>query len=166
MSGLSDPEIPPADFRAALGSFAAGVTVVTTRAPDGTLAGLTATSFTSVSLDPPLCLVCVARTADAHALLARADRFGVSLLAADQREISARFATHGADKFAGVAWAAGAATGVPLLEGAIATLECRVESRVPAGDHDLLVGRIQRVESRGGEPLLYLRGRYGTFQPA
>ncbi|MBM4363418.1 MAG: flavin reductase family protein [Deltaproteobacteria bacterium] len=166
MSGAPDPEVPAAEFRAALGSFAAGVTVVTSRAPDGALAGLTATSFTSVSLDPPLCLVCVARTADAHAVLARADHFGVSLLAADQRELSARFATHGADKFAGVAWGPGPATGVPLLGGAIATLECRVESRVAAGDHDVLIGRIQRVETRGGEPLLYLRGRYGTFQPA
>jgi flavin reductase (DIM6/NTAB) family NADH-FMN oxidoreductase RutF len=153
------------DFRAAMGSFAAGVTIITTRDDAGRSFGLTATAFASVSRDPPLCVICVAHTAEAHPVLVASRRFAVNFLAATQEGLSARFATHGLDKFDGVLHHAGPLTGCALVEGAMASIECTVHAQHPAGDHDLFLGEIRSVTVSGDSPLVYFRGRYCDVLP-
>lgn len=148
------------DFKAAMASFGSGVVVVTTVDPGGVPFGFTATSFASVSKDPPLCLVCPGHAAEALPTLRAVRRFAVNILSRSQEAVSARFATHGIDKFAGVAFHPGSATGCPLLEGALVTLECDTETSLVAGDHDVFIGRILAIELGSGDPLLYFRGRY------
>ncbi|MBI5506772.1 MAG: flavin reductase family protein [Deltaproteobacteria bacterium] len=150
-------------FRKIIGNFATGVTVVTT-ANDGFLHGLTANSVTSVSLDPLLLLVCVDKKAHAHTELERCSHFGVSILGADQVEVSNLFARPGEPEqgsLRGAAWHYGPG-GTPLLDGALAWLECRLAERLAGGDHTIFIG-----EATGGEvtrpqapPLLYFRGGY------
>jgi flavin reductase (DIM6/NTAB) family NADH-FMN oxidoreductase RutF len=151
--------IDAALFRHVLGSFAAGVTVVTTRGVDGKPYGLTATAFTSVSLSPPLALVCVDKQAETYPHFAASAIFAVNFLAADQRELSQRFAVSGGDKFAGVAWRPGQ-LGAPLLEGTIGHIECRMLHTYDGGDHTIYVGEIEAAQARDGVPLLYFRGAY------
>src|SRR5689334_5233015 len=112
--------VTAAEFKAAMSSFGAGVTVVTTRDPSGAPAGLTVTAFSSVSKTPPLCLVCIGHEADAYPVMKTAKTFAVNLLASTQAAIATRFATHGIDKFAGVGVHPGPALGCPLLDGTIA----------------------------------------------
>jgi flavin reductase (DIM6/NTAB) family NADH-FMN oxidoreductase RutF len=149
-------------FRAVMGCFATGVTVITT-AVDGRLHGLTANAVTSVSLDPLLVLVCVDKKANAHAELERASSFGVNILSNGQQDVSKLFATSGPPEPArlrGVAFDFGT-TGVPLIRGTIATLECTVESRLPGGDHTIVVGcAVAGRVSDDSDPLLYFRGKY------
>jgi flavin reductase (DIM6/NTAB) family NADH-FMN oxidoreductase RutF len=151
--------VTTADFRAALRQFPTGVTVVTTREPDGRPTGLTANAFTSVSLDPPLVLVCVDRTATAHPALVTSGWFAVNVLGKGQERLSRRFATSGEDKFAGVASHQGRA-GLPLLDGVVASLECRVVHRYDGGDHTIFVGQVEHASVNGGEPLVYHGGSY------
>lgn len=147
-------------FRAVMGSFAAGVTLVTTTDSAGARWGLTATAFSSLSLDPPLCLVCLdKRTASLPAFLERRG-FAVNILGAGHEELSNRFASRTEDKFALGAWSAGEATGAPVLAGAIASMECGVADVHEGGDHLILVGALQRVTIAEGDPLLYFRGGY------
>jgi flavin reductase (DIM6/NTAB) family NADH-FMN oxidoreductase RutF len=146
--------VDPADFRRALGQFAAGVTVVTTRDGQGRSLGLTVSAFASVSLEPPLVLVCVDHRSEAHAGFRQAGLFGVSILAEGQEEVSRRFAGGGATKFTGLELPRGS-TGVPLIPGALAYLECRVSATHAAGDHTIYVGEVLSVEVRPGRPLLY-----------
>jgi len=146
--------VDPADFRRALGQFAASVTVVTTRDAQGRSLGLTVTAFASVSLEPPLVLVCVDHRSEAHAGFRHAGLFGVSILAEEQEEVSRRFAVGGAAKFKGLELATGS-TGVPLIPGALAHLECRVSGMHVAGDHTIYVGEVLSVDVRPGRPLLY-----------
>ena len=146
--------VDPADFRRALGQFAAGVTVVTTRDGRGRSLGLTVTSFAAVSLAPPLVLVCVDHRSETHAGFRHAGLFGVSILAEGQEEVSRRFAGGGAGKFKGVDLDKGE-TGVPLIPGALAHLECRVSATHVAGDHTIYVGEVLSVRVRPGRPLLY-----------
>ena len=146
--------VDPADFRRALGQFASGVTVVTTRDAKGRSLGLTVTAFSSVSLDPPLVLVCVDHRSEAHVGFRDAGHFGVSVLAEGQEEVSRRFAAGGAAKFTGLELARGK-TGVPLIPGALAHLECRVQASHDAGDHRIYVGEVLAAEVRPGRPLLY-----------
>jgi flavin reductase ActVB len=153
------------DFKAAMGSFASGVTVVTTADGDGQPFGLTATAFSSVSKAPPLCLVCVSLDAEAHPVIRATGRFAVNLLESEQEWISTRFATHGLDKFEGVEWVRGEATGMPVLAGALAAIECDVTTTIPAGDHDVFLGAIRRITLGAGEPLLHHRGRYRDLRP-
>jgi flavin reductase (DIM6/NTAB) family NADH-FMN oxidoreductase RutF len=149
------------EFKAAMASFAAGVTVVTTVDEAGVPFGLTATAFSSVSKDPPMCLVCVAHAAEAYPVIRQVGRFAVNILGRGQAEESERFSAHGIDKFAGVRWAPGAHSGCPLLAAAIASIECVVSTTVPAGDHDVFLGAIQEIRLLGNaEPLVYFRGRY------
>ena len=117
------------DFKRAMGSFAAGVTIVTTVDDGGKVWGLTATAFSSVSKSPPLCLVCVSHAADAYPAIAASRRFAVNVLSAEQEALSARFAEHGVDKFADVEWTPGPATGSPLLAGALALAPGSFSSR-------------------------------------
>lgn len=145
-------------FKLALSHFASGVTVVTTQV-DGTPYGMTVASFASLSLHPPLVLVCVERSVKTHDAIVQAGSFGVSILALSQQEISGRFASKRDDKFAGVAVRHGE-LGVPLIDDAICTLECRVHSQLPGGDHTIFVGEVVDVQTRDAEPLLYFRSAY------
>ncbi|WP_374526051.1 flavin reductase [Sphingopyxis sp.] len=150
----------PRTLRDAMGCFATGVTVVTALDASGTPVGLTANSFTSVSLDPPLLLVCVANTSGTAPILRDAAHFGVNVLQIGQQPASNRFATKGEDRFANLPWAPGQ-TGVPLLGSSLVSFECQRESLHEAGDHFILVGRVVRAQFEPHrDPLLYFRGRY------
>lgn len=156
--------IDPADFRRALAQFASGVTAVTTRDGSGRSLGLTVTAFSSVSLDPPLVLVCVDERSETHAGFRDSGMFGVSVLAEDQEDVSRRFAWSGPAKFETTELVAGS-TGVPLVAGALAHLECRVVAAHTAGDHTIYVGEIVAMSTRAGRPLVYNQGRYRRLAP-
>jgi flavin reductase (DIM6/NTAB) family NADH-FMN oxidoreductase RutF len=149
-------------LRAVLGHFATGVTVVTSRGPQGYL-GMTVNSFTSVSLSPPLVLVCVRRGSATGLAIEAAGVFAVNVLCEDQMALSQRFCGPQAYRFMGVEVAIGW-SGAPLLNSALACLECRVEHGVDAGDHRILIGRVLTAEcgDEGGEknPLVFFRGVY------
>jgi flavin reductase (DIM6/NTAB) family NADH-FMN oxidoreductase RutF len=147
------------EFRRVLSHFAAGVTIVTTVGNDGKPYGLTATAFTSVSLEPPLVLVCIDRRAESHPHFHHSGVFAVNFLAAEHEDLSRRFALSGGDKFDGLALRDGL-TGAPLLAGALASLECRTVHTIEAGDHTIFVGQVEGAAARDGEPLLYHRGAY------
>lgn len=156
--------VDPQDYRQAIGRFATGVSVVTTVAAAGPR-GITVNSLTSVSLDPVLVLFCVEHVARFHADVMASGEWGVSVLRAEQEELSRLFATRGRpdddEHFATVAHQRGARTGVPLLDGALATLECRTVSTHEAGDHTVVLGEVLSVATASvGEPLLYFEGRY------
>ena len=151
-------------FRQVLARFATGVVVVTGSTEDGP-AGLTCQSFSSLSLDPPLVLLSTARTSKTWPRIEATGRFAVNVLGDDQREPSERFAVSGGDKFAGVAWRTGA-LGNPLLDGAIAHLECDVHAVHGGGDHVIVLGRVRALEAPGLEeraPLVYFRSAYRTL---
>jgi flavin reductase (DIM6/NTAB) family NADH-FMN oxidoreductase RutF len=150
----------PRTLRDAMGCFATGITIVTALDGNGMPAGLTANSFTSVSLDPPLLLVCVANTSGTAPVLRDASHFGVNVLQIGQQPASNRFATKGEDRFANLPWAPGE-TGVPLLGGSLVSFECQRESLHEAGDHFILIGRVVRAQFEPHrDPLLYFRGKY------
>lgn len=160
----SFPEIASADYRHVLGHFLTGVTIITAVDPsNGQPVGLAASSFTSVSLDPPLVLFCAAKTSSSWAVIKTAKAFCVNVLGEDSEAISRTFATRGVDKFAGLGWTTGA-SGSPVLNDALATIDCSVHEEVDAGDHIVVIGRVLSVaaKDRGG-PLAYFRGGYGRF---
>ena len=147
-------------MRDALGCFATGVTVVTALAPDGTPIGLTANSFTSVSLDPPLLLVCIANGAGSAPALREAGHFAVNVLQIGQQPASNRFAGNGEDRFSGTEWSEGVA-GVPVLSSSLGSFECRRHAVHDGGDHFVLVGEVVRAQFEPRrDPLLYFRGKY------
>ena len=154
--------LDPRALRRAFGAFATGVTITTTLDPEGAPVGFTANSFASVSLEPPLLLVCLAESASSCAAFRAAGRFAVNILSARQRALSTAFATRGADKFAGVSWR-GARTGAPVLEGSVAWFDCRTHEIVPAGDHVILIGRVVAFDHGAAPPLGYCRGAYVGF---
>jgi len=159
------PSFSSAEFRAALGMFATGVTIVTARAANGRLVGLTANSFNSVSLHPPLVLWSLARAAGSMGVFASGSHYAINVLAADQQALALRFASKGVDRFAGVAWEPGTA-GAPLLHGAVATFECYNRSRYAEGDHIIFVGEVERCAHRAdAAPLLFHGGRFYTEHP-
>ena len=146
-------------LREALGNFVTGVTIITTRNEDG-LHGLTANSFSSVSLDPPLVLFSLSRTADCFDAFEDTEFFAINVLRSDQEVLSSRFATKDIDKWIGVDWRPGLG-GCPLLDGAIATFECRVTARHEGGDHVIYVGEVLGfAQYPEGAPLAFFRGRY------
>jgi flavin reductase (DIM6/NTAB) family NADH-FMN oxidoreductase RutF len=151
--------ISPADFRRVLGHFATGVTVITTCDSERRPTGLTASAFTSVSLDPPLVLVCVDHKSQSYPALLDSGRFAVNVLCLDQEAVSRRFATSRLDKFDEVPHRV-SALGLPLIDGALAQLECLTVSTHVAGDHTVFVGRVEQASTGAGEPLLYYRGQY------
>lgn len=155
--------VDDARFKQALSHFASGVTVVTTE-HDGKRFGMTVASFASLSLRPPLVLVCIEKSVKTHDAIAAAKKFGVSILASGQAETSNRFASRMDDKFEGVELTAGE-SGVPLLAGALATLECHVVDHLPGGDHSIFVGEVDTTTTREGEPLVYYRGGYRRIVP-
>lgn len=151
-------------MRRTMADFASGVTIVTTQW-QGAAHAMTATAFCSVSLDPPLVLVCVARTSRFHAAATRADGWAVSLLAAGQEPVARHFSNRGRDlltQFDQVPHSPAPLSGAPLIDGALAWLECVTDARYGAGDHTIMVGRVLRTsdESAVGEPLTYYRGSY------
>lgn len=151
------------EFRLALGQFATGVTVVTAERAPGRVHGMTANSFTSVSLDPPLILICVSQNAKLLPLVKQHKRFGVNILKDTQRAISEYFArTEESDEIEqslGICYR-WTRTNIPLLADALVHLACNVVSDHLAGDHTIFVAEVQSVEIYDGEPLLYLRGNY------
>jgi flavin reductase (DIM6/NTAB) family NADH-FMN oxidoreductase RutF len=151
-------------FKRVLGSFASGVTIVTMQDGSGERRGMTVSAFSSVSLDPPLVLICIDRKADSLPGLQETGRFAVNILGEGQDELSRRFAAKDVDRFAGVRLRPGA-TGLPLLEGALGVLECRVVHQHPAGDHIIFVGEVEAAAVEPAAPLLHFRGRYGAFAP-
>ncbi len=160
-------ELPDArvDLRRALGCFATGVTVMTTRDPDGRRIGITANSFSSVSMDPPLILWSLARSSPNAQAFADCRHFAVNILAGDQHAICTRFAQPAADKFATVDITAGRHD-VPLIAGAAAHFECDIEAVHPGGDHLILVGRVQRFRWHDAAPLVFCKGALQPFQTA
>jgi flavin reductase (DIM6/NTAB) family NADH-FMN oxidoreductase RutF len=150
------------DFRAALSHFASGVTVVTAAASDGTPRGLTVSAFSSLSLEPPLILVCIEHRASLHDVLKDAEFFAVNILAEDQEVISRRFASRDPDRFSGVGYAIGA-TGAPLLDAALAHLECRKTQAYAGGDHTIFLGEVEGTATKEGKPLIYFRGGYAAL---
>ena len=150
--------VDEAKFKMAMSHFASGVTIVTT-AHEGTQFGMTVASFASLSLRPPLVLICVEKSVKTHDAIAAARKFGVSFLAAEQAAISSQFASRREDKFEGVAVHNGM-LGVPLIDGAITTIECTLQDQLPGGDHTIFVGEVVDVETREGVPLLYFRSGY------
>ena len=147
------------DFRHVLGHFASGVTIVTTYDGDSRPVGLTASAFTSLSLDPPLILACVEQSARCYEALARCERFAVNILAAHQESLSRRFASNVDYKFDGVRLERGK-LGTPLIIDALAHIECEKVAAYPGGDHTIFVGRVETAHVGPGEPLLHYRGQY------
>ena len=159
---MGEREIDPRDLRRAFGAFATGVTIVTTADDKGAPWGFTANSFTSVSLDPPLALVCLAKTAGSFAVFERTERFAVNILSEQQRDASVAFASLGADKFSAVKWGV-KATGSPVIDGVVAWLDCATHELVDAGDHIVLIGRVVDYDYNAEPPLGYCRGAYVSF---
>ena len=152
----------PRELRNALGSFATGVTVVTTTEADGRRAGLAVNSFASVSLEPPLILWSLAHTSSVYAVFAEAEHFVVNVLTAAQEELSNTFAAKAEDRFAGLEVTEGVG-GVPLLPDCAAYFECRTEARHLGGDHTIIVGRVERFSYEPAPPLLFHGGRYARL---
>ena len=153
------------EFRASLGMFATGVTIVTARAANGALVGLTANSFNSVSLDPPLVLWSLARSAASMAALRTGSHYAVNILAANQKSLAERFAAKDIDRWADVAFTEGLG-GAPVLVGAAASFECFNRSRYDEGDHVIFVGEVERcTHDAGASPLLFHGGRFYTEHP-
>ena len=151
--------VTPDEFREALGRFASTVTVVTTQLEDGTPAGITVTAFSSLSLDPPLVLICIDRGARIHDQLPTGRHFAVNMLREDQEMLSQRFASGDREPFQGIGFDLGA-TGSPLLHDTLATLECLIVDRLAGGDHTIIVGQVERAAVRDRKPLIYFRGGY------
>jgi flavin reductase (DIM6/NTAB) family NADH-FMN oxidoreductase RutF len=159
------PSFSPDEFRDALGMFATGVTIVTARAADGTLVGLTANSFNSVSLTPPLVLWSLARSSGSMPALGAGAHYAINVLAANQKALAERFAQKLVDRWSGVEFSEGL-RGVPLLAGAVASFECFNRSRYDEGDHVIFVGEVERCAHRpGASPLLFHGGRFYTEHP-
>lgn len=165
MSTESSQVMTPLDkkeFRRICGKFASGITVATLLDPSGAPHGMTANSFTSVSLTPPLVLVCVDHRARILEYFRASAHFGVNILGAEQRPISDRFAGSGYDRFEGVTWYAGQ-TGVPLLPDVLATIECARSNVVTAGDHDIVIGEVLHAHCQDGEPLVFYCSQYRSL---
>lgn len=151
-------------FRRACACFTTGITVSTARGADGTPHGFTANSFTSVSMEPPLILICVDNKANVLRHFEQAKHFGVNILAEHQEAISVRFAERGLDRFSSIDWHPGE-TGVPLLDRALARFECATLQTIPGGDHTIFLGEVLHADWQEGAPLLYYARSYHTAHP-
>ncbi len=159
MVAVSENDYDPRDLRRAFGCFMTGVTIVTTVDAGDEPCGFTANSFTSVSLEPPLVLVNIARTAWGCPIFTGAQGFAVNILAGNQRELSNLFARAGEDKFAQVAWSPGPA-GSPIIDGVVAWFDCTLYQQVDAGDHVILIGEVSHYQYNTHSPLGFCRGAY------
>jgi flavin reductase (DIM6/NTAB) family NADH-FMN oxidoreductase RutF len=159
------PSFSSQEFRTALGMFATGVTIVTARTPLGQVIGLTANSFNSVSLDPPLVLWSLSQAAASLPAFRAGSHYAINILAADQKQLAERFAVKGSDRWTGVSFTEGMG-GAPLLAGAAAAFECFNRSRYEEGDHVIFVGEVERCSWRpGASPLLFHGGQFYTEHP-
>ena len=159
------PNFSSAEFRLALGMFATGVTIITTRDEAGGFFGMTASSFNSVSLSPPLVLWSLDLGSPSLALFENATHYAVNVLAADQRQLAERFAKKGIDRFEGTPWRPGL-TGAPVIDGAVAVFECTHRSQYDEGDHVIFVGQVEHCRRRiGAAPLVFHGGRFFTDLP-
>ncbi len=156
------PDVGTRDLRRAFGSFPTGVTVVTSQTSTQVPVGFTANSFSSVSLDPPMILVCVANGIRCFPVFSATQSFAVNILAEDQQETSAIFASRGVDKFSAVKWRVGQ-SGSPIIEGAVAWFDCRMHKIVPAGDHSILIGEVIEYGYTERAPLGFCGGAYLRF---
>jgi 3-hydroxy-9,10-secoandrosta-1,3,5(10)-triene-9,17-dione monooxygenase reductase component len=162
---VSTAETAPGDgaaFRHVAGSWATGVAVVTTVDTDGRVFGLTMSAVSSLSLHPQQFLICVERTADSLPPLERSGLFCINLLALGQEAISRRFASKISDKLAGIPHRM-LASGLPVLDGVIGYVACRVSALLPGGDHVIVVGDVVQLEALGGDPLVHFRGQYRSL---
>ena len=155
--------IDPDTFRSVLGRFASGVTIATARDPDGKDHGMTVSAFCSLSLEPPLVLMCIDHTASMHGLLLTHPVVGISILSSSQEAYSRRFADTDTKDFAGIPFVRGE-SGVALLEGALAHVECRLIAHDEGGDHTIFIGEVDHAVPRSGRPLLYYRGGYAQLE--
>lgn len=151
--------VTPDEFREGLSRFASGVTVVTTLDADGRPHGLTVSAFCSLSLEPPLVLICIEKGIRSHQALSSASRFVVNILSSEQLDVSSRFASPLEDRFDGVEWRGGI-EGQPVIEGALASLECTIHSNFEGGDHTIFVGRVESISVSDRAPLLYFKSTY------
>jgi len=159
--------VDASQFKNALKLWASGVTVVTTQSEKQGLKGMTATSFASVSVDPPQILVCLNKITDTGGALLESRHFAVNILTSDQQDVSNQFAGSStqAERFVSVDWENGD-NGAPLLSRALACLECKVVQQIQAGTHWIVIGEVEKVICRSGEPLLYYNGAYRQLSPA
>ena len=151
------------EFRDALGCFASGVTVVTTRDGEGNLHGMTVSAFSSVSMEPPLILVCIDKATASHYAFEEAGKFAVNILEENQKEISSHFATPLPDKFADIDFTQNGED-IPLLSDALVNLECSLRNTFDGGDHTIFIGEIENAVIRDGKPLVYCHGDYRRLQ--
>ncbi len=151
------------EFRAALSKFASGVTVVTTKDAEGNPYGITVSAFCSLSLEPPLVLVCIEKSAGSHNAFTESGVFVVNVLSEEQIAHSNRFAAPIPDKFNGIEYRAGI-EGVPVLENVLANLECRLVNSHENGDHTIFVGQVEKTTLKDGKPLLYFHGNYRIME--
>ncbi|MGW5513281.1 flavin reductase family protein [Nocardia africana] len=160
-----DVVLSPEQYREALSRFPSGVTVVVTKDTDGIPRGFTASAFTAVSQEPPLVLVCLTKTADCYPAFVTASKFAIHIASEDNVELATRFATKGAEKFAGNDFDSHP-DGLPALRGATARLSCSLYARHDGGDHDILVGRVETVQlGRGNAPAVYHDRKFRKLAP-
>jgi len=150
-------------FKSVLARFASGITIITTRDAEGRDHGMTASAFSSLSLDPPLVLVCIANDATMAPVVTTASSFVVNILSDSQEALSRRFAGKLDDRFAGIGHARGD-LGDAILDDVLAWMQCRIIARHPAGDHIIVIGAVDAAEARDARPLLYYRGGYAQLE--
>jgi flavin reductase (DIM6/NTAB) family NADH-FMN oxidoreductase RutF len=155
--------VTPDEFRSVLGRFPSGVTVVTTKARDGSDEGMTVSAFCSVSLDPPLVLICIEKTASAYGALITAPGFVVNILSATQEQIARRFSIVDIDRFEGVGYSR-SQNGLAVLDDVLGIIECATVAMHEAGDHTIIVGEVEATRAQNGTPLLYYRGGYAQLE--
>ena len=164
-SGALAPTFSPTEFRQALGMFATGVTIVTARTATGGLVGLTANSFNSVSLSPPLVLWSLAKSAGSMSAFSTGSHYAIHILSAEQQALAQQFASKNVDRFADVEYVLGL-SGAPMLAGAVASFECFNRSQYEEGDHIIFVGEVERCTyTPGAAPLLYHGGKFYAEHP-
>ena len=155
--------VTPDEFRSVLGRFPSGVTVVTTKDGDGSDEGMTVSAFCSVSLDPPLVLICIEKNASAYEALATASGFVVNILAVSQEQIARRFSIVDIDRFEGVGYSR-SQKGFAVLDDVLGVIECVTSAMHDAGDHTIIVGEVEAARVQNGTPLLYYRGGYAQLE--
>ena len=151
------------EFRSVLGRFPSGVTVVTTKAADGSDQGMTVSAFCSLSLEPPLVLICIEKTASVHEALTHAPGFVVNVLSANQEQLARRFSIVDIDRFEGVGFSR-SGSGIAVLDDALAVIECNRSALHDGGDHTIIVGEVEAGRAENGSPLLYYRGGYAQLE--
>ncbi len=159
------PRLSSEEFRRACAAFATGVAIASVMDAQGIPHGLTVSSFTSVSLEPPLILICLGHEVTSIDSFRAASHFAINILAEDQRKLATRFARKGHDRFDGLVWRRGE-FGAPVLADVLAEIECALYRRVPAGDHDILIGEMLCGRVHKGDPLVYYGSRYRQLAPA